>query len=363
MIPRQIRSAISAFACCVAGCSGGDPSDPDRRPVPEDVPGVLDFGTIAFDFRTHQRLAEGSDNWPLTWADDDHQYTSWGDGGGFGSERASLGVARIEGGPDAVRGVNVWTGAEHPGVLRGKSYGIVSVDGVLWMWVSPRSGAFNWDEARLYRSADHGATWTDTGVAFDGARDRVAIPSFLQFGRDYAGARDGFVYVYATNFHLRDWVVQRPGEIVLLRVPRGSLADRGSWEFFAGLDAEGRPRWTADVAGREPVLRDPNGVMHTSAIHNPGLARYLLVTSHSQASAGNIAIRAAPEPWGPWTTVLYESSWGVPHVPANTFYWNFSPKWLSADGRSFVMVFTGTDENDSWNLVRGTLRLDQAPAP
>jgi len=36
-----------------------------------------------FDFSTHTREAEGSDNWPITWADDDHQYTSWGDGNGL----------------------------------------------------------------------------------------------------------------------------------------------------------------------------------------------------------------------------------------------------------------------------------------
>ena len=50
---------------------------------------------------SHLRAAEGSDNWPVTWSDDDHQYAVWGDGGGFeGNEsdgRASFGVARIEG--------------------------------------------------------------------------------------------------------------------------------------------------------------------------------------------------------------------------------------------------------------------------
>jgi hypothetical protein len=29
------------------------------------------------------RKARGSDNWPLTWADDDHLYTAYGDGNGF----------------------------------------------------------------------------------------------------------------------------------------------------------------------------------------------------------------------------------------------------------------------------------------
>lgn len=53
---------------------------------------------VAFDVATHERRAPGSDNWAITWADDDHQYAVWGDGGGFGGTnsdgRVSLGIAR-----------------------------------------------------------------------------------------------------------------------------------------------------------------------------------------------------------------------------------------------------------------------------
>ncbi len=38
---------------------------------------------VEFDFSTHDCRAPGSDNWPITWADDDHQYTAWGDGAGL----------------------------------------------------------------------------------------------------------------------------------------------------------------------------------------------------------------------------------------------------------------------------------------
>ncbi|HYI93321.1 MAG TPA: hypothetical protein VEX68_07240 [Bryobacteraceae bacterium] len=57
--------------------------------------------SVHFDWATHKRDAQGSDNWQLTWPDDDHLYGAWGDGGGFGGTnsdgRVSLGVARIEG--------------------------------------------------------------------------------------------------------------------------------------------------------------------------------------------------------------------------------------------------------------------------
>ena len=53
---------------------------------------------ISLDWSTYERRAPGSDNWPITWADDNNQYTSWGDGGGFGGSntegRVSLGCCQ-----------------------------------------------------------------------------------------------------------------------------------------------------------------------------------------------------------------------------------------------------------------------------
>ena len=50
-----------------------------------------------------QRTAIDSDNWPLTWGDDDAQYTSYGDGYGFEpfvEKKLGMGFARITGGAD-----------------------------------------------------------------------------------------------------------------------------------------------------------------------------------------------------------------------------------------------------------------------
>jgi hypothetical protein len=40
-------------------------------------------------------------------------------------------------------------------------------------------------------------------------------------------------------------------------------------------------------------------------------------------------------------------------VEVSTFYWNFTQKWLSANGTRFTMIFTGKNTNDSWNTVAG----------
>jgi hypothetical protein len=320
---------------------------------------------VTFDWTTHQRLAPGSDNWPVTWASDNHQYSSWGDGSGFGptnpSERASLGFARIEGSASNYQGHNVWGGNDAPNATQfnGKSYGILAIGSTLYAW---RCGDGSMETAyrfqKLYVSTNGAASWTDTGVEFTpgdfGATQGFFCPTFLQFGKGYQGARDSYVYIYAPEIKSQVWEVHKPGEITLMRVPMTGIADRDQYEFYRGTNGSGSPQWTADPAQRRPVFSDAaNGVMRTSASYNSGLDRYLLITEHTARSGGNIGIYEAPEPWGPWRTVLFQSQWGSPTIEATTFFWNFSNKWLSSDGKDFVLVFTGTGTNDSWNTVRG----------
>jgi hypothetical protein len=339
---------------------------------------------VTFDWSTHIRLAEGSDNWPITWADDDHQYTSWGDGGGFGGTnqdgRVSLGVARIEGRGDNYRGFNVWGGVnpgnslqfsgqnpEDPSQLRGKSYGIISIDGVLYKWVGPGSNTQSYEEARLFHSTDYGATWTPADWAFVKADDLI-MPTILNFGKDYAGARDNFVYHYFIELQgdPADLGVHMPGKIHLLRVDKSEiLTSKSSYEYFNGLDGNGNAVWSNDINVKQPVFEDPNGVGWNLAVsYNAGLKRYILTTEHTESNQGNLSIFDAPEPWGPWTTVAYmnysdgtQFAHDFPGVPDTTFFWNFANKWLSEDGKDFTLIFTGSRVNDSWNTVKGSFEV------
>ena len=103
--------AILMFAFLFAPAQSEGEENGDR-PYPESS--VIEG--IELDWSTHQRFAQGSDNFQLTWAEDDHLYGAWGDGGGFGGTnsagRVGLGVARIEGSSSNYRGKNVWGGFE-----------------------------------------------------------------------------------------------------------------------------------------------------------------------------------------------------------------------------------------------------------
>ncbi len=333
---------------------------------------------VVFDMSTVDTRAPGSDNWAITWADDDHQYTTWGDGGGFGGTnsegRVSLGFARVQGAKRAYSGYNVWGGrdAENAAQFEGKSYGILSVNGVLYMW---RTGDGSDDSAfltqELFRSTDHAAMWVSTGVRFQPAdfpgSPGFFAPTFLQFGKDYAGARDGYVYVYAPENKNNEWNVQRPGEIALLRVPKTQIDQRSAYQFFAGLSGAGEPIWSSEAGQRKPVFRDAeNGVMRTSVSYNAGLKRYFLITQQVDRlrdGDGHIGIYDAPQPWGPWTTVLFADPWSLGlQTGSKTVFWNFSSKWLSADGLSFVLVYTGPSE-DAWGTVEGKFLIDEPSGP
>jgi len=95
---------------------------------------------VTFDDSTARTEAEGSDIWPVTWAEDGKLFTAWGDSGGFGGTNQvgwiKFGVARIEGGKRDYHGVNLAGGkdAPHPAPFNGKSEGGLALGNSLYLW-------------------------------------------------------------------------------------------------------------------------------------------------------------------------------------------------------------------------------------
>ena len=338
--------------------------------------------------------AFNSDNWCVTWADDDHQYTSWGDGEGFGGQngwkqptRASMGIARLEGDKDSYSGINVnggvnpesnnmfWPDIEKKG---GKCYGLLSVKGILYAWVAgDNSRQYDWQ--KLAKSNDHGATWEYTNVYFDQESFPKSrgffCPTFSQFGKDYQGAKDEYIYHYAPENIDNIWDVQKPGNVTLMRCLIQDIEEKKKYEIFTGTAKD--PRWEKLISDdilqkRKPVFSDPeNGVMRLSVSYNAPLDRYILTVQQVDRKNGqdHIGIYEAPQPWGPWKTVLFKWAWdeelGIhkqdlkQHKHTKTVFWNFSNKWSSNDGENFVMVYTGKGP-DEFGTVEGYFVIDES---
>jgi hypothetical protein len=227
----------------------------------------------------------------------------------------------------------------------GKSHGLIAVDGDLYMIMTEQGNG--WSRAKIGRSTDRGRTWSfNPGWDFDEPGGAFAAACFLQFGQDYRGARDQYVYGYSE----RRRNVFQP-DIVLFRVPKNRITDRRAYEFFAGADDQGDPKWTADVSHMRPVFSHPEGVgWGIQAMYHPVFRRYLLTVRHNDAAGWGIY--DAPEPWGPWTTVAYyERGW---LDPVRKFTFSFSQKWMSTDGKTMWMVFSGVDQYDAFNVMKAT---------
>jgi CubicO group peptidase (beta-lactamase class C family) len=280
-----------------------------------------------------QSTAIDSDNWPLTWGDDDAQYTSYGDGFGFEpfvEKKLGMGFARITGGPGNYRAVNLRSDGERTGggAKSPKASGILMVDGVLYLWVR------NVGNAQLLWSSDHGKTW-EWGFKME---DGFGSPAFLNFGRNYAGARDGFVYAYSQD---GPSAYESDNGLVLARVIKERIRERGAWEFYERVDAGAGPVWTADVTRRGAVFAYPSNCQRVDVVYDAGIRRYLMTLAYDHS--GGWGLFDAPEPWGPWTTVLHRQ-WDV----AGTHGYRLPAKWISQDGLTMTLVFSGVKPHDAF---------------
>lgn len=293
------------------------------------------------------RLGRGSDNWPMTWADDGHLYTVYGDGHGFEprvEKKLSLGLGRVEGEPPMIKGVNVRSEIEEPGDGRRgrKACGLLMVDGTLYMFL--RNADRQGRQSQLAWSKDHGKTWSEANWQFES----LGYPTFLNFGQNYAGARDDFVYLVS---HDNASAYEPADRFIMMRVPKTRIAERDAYEFFVKRDDRGRPVWSKEIDERGAVFEHEGKCYRSGISYNAGLGRYLwcqIIPSENLEFAGprgdmrfegGFGVYDAPEPWGPWTTAYFTKNWDV--GPGETS--SLPPKWMSADGKQMWLVFSGDD--------------------
>ena len=168
----------------------------------------------------------------------------------------------------------------------------MAVGGSFYAWLN-KTGEGPW---QLAHSSNQGVSWSKTNWNFPaGSIDEI---NFLQFGMEYAGALDQYVYMYAISskgsqpagYNQYLW---------LLRVQKDEILSRSNYMFFNGLDSNGDPLWTSDIDKRQPVFQDSKGVILPAASFNPGIGRYILTLAHGSPSGSvkRLGVFDAPKPW------------------------------------------------------------------
>jgi hypothetical protein len=345
------------FAVLIGGQAVSSAQAPRLANAPPYPPSSVIAGIEWAPKETIIRDAKDGDNWPVTWADDDAIYSTWGDGTGFMPKverKLSMGIARITGMPAKFHGENVRSSAEQLGQGRDgkKGWGLLCVDSTLYLWLghADNHGATE----QLAWSKDHAKSWTFADWKFA----EFGMMGFVNFGRDYAGARDDFVYAYSHDDPRADTPADH---FVLLRAPKDKLTERGSWEFFVKLGANNQPMWTPDIRERGAVFHHPGACLRSAMTYCAPLKRYLWWQHLPQPPGvtkdrgdtrftGGFAIYDAPEPWGPWTTAFFTPQWDV--GPGE--HGDFPAKWMSPDGLTLHLVFSG---EDSFSVREAKIKL------
>ena len=302
------------------------------------------------------------DVWTCTWADDGNVYAVSDDT--FGIDKAcnsNLAVHLITGTPPDHTAATVNPMAEygHLGQREGrdtwKADGLASVDGVLYMGVSQHSGAGDYPDniQRVYdgsivKSTDHGKTWSAKPRAGAGEAmfpgPRFATPFFVQYGQDYQGALDEYVYAVSNG---DTW--NNGNYMMLGRVRRDLIGrlDHADWEFYAGLDEQNRPVWTGDILaahrGSRGIFKHRGFTSMTGMQYVPAMERFVLAQwAYTDLDGPHpwdrtaLFLYEAPRPWGPWRHFHTEPDWGVswynPGLPS---------KWFEAGGLTMWMTMAG----------------------
>ena len=328
------------------------------------------------------RIHKGDgDMWPLTWADDGHLYGAAGDSMG-----SPINFWRIEGDPYFFANLFPFLQDNHPfspqDFCKGpdvhpyadlKPAGILCVGGILYLAVS----AMNYGEEKygfrqrnvycfIATSSDHGTTWNRRATPLQFFSGCFSAPSFLQFGQNYAGARDGYVYAYFPSSREGCSFWENGDEILLGRVEKTKILERPAWEFFGGLDRAGQPIWVEDRKA-DPVFSYPNMTGQNHVNFNAGLGRYIMGNYGFLGPDGNplpyhanpdvrgpsqLTLFEAPEPWGPWSLFYRDDNWGT----FGDYNPTFPPKWMSEDGKTMYLVSSGSF--DDYNLTVQKVTLD-----
>ncbi|MHC4073599.1 MAG: hypothetical protein ACYSUD_17450, partial [Planctomycetota bacterium] len=76
--------------------------------------------------------------------------------------------------------------------------------------------------------------------------------------------------------------------------------------------------------------------------------RYILTSSHLTGKRAThtaaLGVFEAPQPWGPWSTVYYNDHWSVKDgKDCRTYHHRFPPKWMSPDGKTMWLLYSGLD--------------------
>ncbi|QGQ99716.1 DUF4185 domain-containing protein [Paenibacillus psychroresistens] len=262
------------------------------------------------------------DTWDSTWRANGTTFLQNNDGYGWGGSNTSQHdrISQFNGSPDTpstISGSNISS-------FLGSTYStsIYEVDGALYhiiCYSSQVPGNWVFRNPSLLKSTDGGATWINiSGQTNTLPGDNAAsstFPSgwgevnFVKYGQGGAAPNidNAQTYVYLTNPD------EANDHLYLARILRSDLSawtttfDKTKIQYYAGGAGA---TWSSSAASAVSIYDGKNSP--TAMVYNYGLDRYVMTSFKSDSWLSppidsTIRMHEAPNPWGPWTTILEEN--------------------------------------------------------
>ena len=333
---------------------------------PKDCPFQQSTEITGIGFMGQSRTYTHADTWYPSWASDDNLYSPWTDGtvngvrSRSGGPSATTGQAKIIGGdPMELDVISLGVQAASPEPYGGRyPCGSLVSDGV-WYYgtycLDLKNPHLNWDVLGPFvgfrMSRDYGKTWTDTDLTptnslfgesgKNGAKVKIGSPHFVDFGKNMQHSPDGKAYLVGHGAVRPDaqlsWI--SGDQVYLIRAAPSptTINDRTKYEFFAGHDDQGRPRWTREFARIQPLVDWNDRAGCVTMTYNAPLKKYLMCITDGFPTIFrmNTYILESDQITGPWKLVTFMQSFGE-----QGYFVNIPSKFISPDGRTAWLSYS-----------------------
>lgn len=206
-------------------------------------------------------------------------------------------------------------------------------------------------------SRDYGKTWVQTKLTPDhnlfresaknGATVKMGAPHFVDFGKNMEYSPDGKAYLVAHGPSHPEpkhaW--GSGGQIFMARVTPSveNMNDLSKYEFYAGRDNQGQPKWSKTFADIKPLLEWNDHLGTVTATYNSALKKYLMCITHGWPTSKGLdtMILESDQLTGPWKLVTYMEKFGE-----QAYFVNFPTKFISSDGRTAWLCYSDNFTKD-----------------
>jgi hypothetical protein len=344
--------------------------------TPEECPfeRSSEFSAIAF-LGKHVSYTD-ADTWYPSWASDGNMYSGFADGEvglesthSSGGAKANTGNAKIEG-DDPIHLKVTSLGIQHASALpyQGRYPCANLVYNGIWYYgtygidfdPNPENKKYSWAICgplpgfRL--SKDYGKTWIPCPYTLDnplfpesgknGNFVKMGTPHFVDFGQNLESSPDGYAYLVGhggadDDPHPRvannSWIAGDAVYLARVKPAPETINNLGSYEFFAGKDANGNAVWSHNFSDIKPVLEWMHHMGCTTITYNKPLHKYLMCVTDGWPGIENMNSYILESDYitGPYRLITYMKDFGT-----QGYFMTIPSKFIAQDGKTFWLSYS-----------------------